>query len=161
MEQLNVILAISIITWQDERGNNSILENMSIWPISQHLPFFEEWMFVMFVIAQLVLGGVFCGNQSNCRICRICRSVSVNVKNVFEIRLIVLYTPYFWLLRRYDGSRERISSPKCSEFWECFSESRAIYMTLPPLLTFLLTLHRFLLILVNFKNVLQIRAHVL
>ena len=27
-------------------------------------------MFVeMFVIAQLVLGGVFCGNQSNCRIC--------------------------------------------------------------------------------------------
>ena len=24
-------------------------------------------MFVMFVIAQLVLGGVFCGNQSNCR----------------------------------------------------------------------------------------------
>ena len=23
----------------------------------------------MFVIAQLVLGGVFCGNQSNCRIC--------------------------------------------------------------------------------------------
>ena len=24
---------------------------------------------VMFVIAQLVLGGVFCGNQSNCRIC--------------------------------------------------------------------------------------------
>ena len=48
---------------------NSILENMSIWPISQHLPFFEEWMFVMFVIAQLVLGGVFCGNQSNCRIC--------------------------------------------------------------------------------------------
>ena len=37
-------------------GNNSILENMSIWPISQHLPFFEEWMFV--VIVQLVLGGV-------------------------------------------------------------------------------------------------------
>ena len=29
-------------------------------------------MFVMSVIAQLVLGGVFCGNQSNCRICRIC-----------------------------------------------------------------------------------------
>ena len=30
---------------------------------------------VMFVvcIVQLVLGGVFCGNQSNCRICRICR----------------------------------------------------------------------------------------
>ena len=28
---------------------------------------------VMFVIAQLVLGGVFCGNQSNCRNCRICR----------------------------------------------------------------------------------------
>ena len=27
----------------------------------------------MFVIVQLVLGGVFCGNQSNCRICRICR----------------------------------------------------------------------------------------
>ena len=27
----------------------------------------------MSVIAQLVLGGVFCGNQSNCRICRICR----------------------------------------------------------------------------------------
>ena len=26
----------------------------------------------MSVIAQLVLGGVFCGNQSNCRICRIC-----------------------------------------------------------------------------------------
>ena len=26
-------------------------------------------MFVMSVIAQLVLGGVFCGNQSNCRIC--------------------------------------------------------------------------------------------
>ena len=26
----------------------------------------------MFVIAKLVLGGVFCGNQSNCRICRIC-----------------------------------------------------------------------------------------
>ena len=24
---------------------------------------------VMYVIAQLVLGGVFCGNQSNCRIC--------------------------------------------------------------------------------------------
>ena len=43
---------------------------MHVWPISQHLPFFEEWMFVMFVIAQLVLGGVFCGNQSNCRICR-------------------------------------------------------------------------------------------
>ena len=31
-------------------------------------------MFVeMFVIAQLVLGGVFYGNQSNYRICRICR----------------------------------------------------------------------------------------
>ena len=30
-------------------------------------------MFVMSVIAQLVLGGVFCGNQSNCRNCRICR----------------------------------------------------------------------------------------
>ena len=29
-------------------------------------------MFVMSVIAQLVLGGVFCGNQSNCRNCRIC-----------------------------------------------------------------------------------------
>ena len=28
---------------------------------------------VMFVIVQLVLGGVFCGNQSNCRNCRICR----------------------------------------------------------------------------------------
>ena len=29
---------------------------------------------VMFVVCfvQLVLGGVFCGNQSNCRICRIC-----------------------------------------------------------------------------------------
>ena len=27
----------------------------------------------MFVIAQLVLGAVFCGNQSNCRNCRICR----------------------------------------------------------------------------------------
>ena len=26
-------------------------------------------MFVMSLIAQLVLGGVFCGNQSNCRIC--------------------------------------------------------------------------------------------
>ena len=26
----------------------------------------------MSVIAQLVLGGVFCGNQSNCRNCRIC-----------------------------------------------------------------------------------------
>ena len=26
-------------------------------------------MLVMFVIVQLVLGGVFCGNQSNCRIC--------------------------------------------------------------------------------------------
>ena len=36
---------------------------MHIWPISQHLPFFEECnvcngMFVMFVIVQLVLGGV-------------------------------------------------------------------------------------------------------
>ena len=31
-------------------------------------------MFVMFVvIAQLVLGGVFCGNQSNCRICILIR----------------------------------------------------------------------------------------
>ena len=30
-------------------------------------------MFVMFVIVQLALGGVFCGNQSNCRNCRICR----------------------------------------------------------------------------------------
>ena len=29
-------------------------------------------MSVMFVIAQLVLGGVFCGNQSSCRNCRIC-----------------------------------------------------------------------------------------
>ena len=29
-------------------------------------------MFVMSVIAQLVLGRVFCGNQSNCRNCRIC-----------------------------------------------------------------------------------------
>ena len=27
---------------------------------------------VMFVIAQLVLSGVFCGNQLNCRNCRIC-----------------------------------------------------------------------------------------
>ena len=29
-------------------------------------------MFVVCIV-QLVLGGVFCGNQSNCRICRICR----------------------------------------------------------------------------------------
>ena len=36
-KQLNVILAISIITWQDDKGNNSILENMSIWPISQQI----------------------------------------------------------------------------------------------------------------------------
>ena len=73
---LNVILVISLFTWQDVWRENSILENMSswhlyryiFWPISQHLPFFEEWMFVECIV-QLVLGGVFCGNQSNCRIC--------------------------------------------------------------------------------------------
>ena len=51
---LNVILVISLFTWQDVWRDNSILENMSswhlyqcvFWPISQHLPFFEEWMFV-------------------------------------------------------------------------------------------------------------------
>ena len=38
MEQWNVILAISVITWQDDKGNNSIMENLSIWPISQQFP---------------------------------------------------------------------------------------------------------------------------
>ena len=60
-KQLNDIIVISIITWQDDKGNNSIMENLSIWPISQHLPFFEEcnvcWMFVVCIV-QLVLGGV-------------------------------------------------------------------------------------------------------
>ena len=37
MEQLNVILAISIITWQDDKGFNSILPIVSFWPISQQL----------------------------------------------------------------------------------------------------------------------------
>ena len=35
MEQLNVILVISIITWQDDKGFNSILPTVSFWPISQ------------------------------------------------------------------------------------------------------------------------------
>ena len=68
MSFLQLVLSLD----KDDKGNNSIMKNLSTWPISQHLPFFE-WMFVMSVIAQLVLGGVFCGNQSNCRICRICR----------------------------------------------------------------------------------------
>ena len=68
MSFLQLVLSLD----KTKDGINSILENMSSWhlPILQHLPFFEEWMFVeMFVIAQLVLGGVFCGNQSNCRVC--------------------------------------------------------------------------------------------
>ena len=56
--------------WRD----NSILENTSIWPISQHLPFFEECN-VCRNVCNCPTGTwwSFCGNQSNCRNCRICR----------------------------------------------------------------------------------------
>ena len=60
--------------------DKTIKEIILLWRICQFdryrnisLSLKNERMFVMSVIAQLVLGGVFCGNQSNCRICRICR----------------------------------------------------------------------------------------
>ena len=56
--------------------DKTIKEIILLWRICQFdryrnisLSLKNEWMFVMSVIAQLVLGGVFCGNQSNCRIC--------------------------------------------------------------------------------------------
>ena len=59
--------------------DKTIKEIILLWRICQFdryrnisLSLKNERMFVMSVIAQLVLGGVFCGNQSNCRICRIC-----------------------------------------------------------------------------------------
>ena len=60
--------------------DKTIKEIILLWRICQFdryrnisLSLKNERMFVMSVIAQLVLGGVFCGNQSNCRICILIR----------------------------------------------------------------------------------------
>ena len=47
-KQLNDIIVISIITWQDDKGNNSIMENLSIWPISQQSDFQNPFAYAHF-----------------------------------------------------------------------------------------------------------------
>ena len=71
MSFLQLVLSLD----KTKEGINSILGNMSSWHLDRYrnISLSLNVMFVMSVIAQLVLGGVFCGNQSNCRNCRICR----------------------------------------------------------------------------------------